>query len=382
MKRLYWRPARASRPVLLLVFTLAVVGMVAVEKVRIRTRQPHYKDKVAASRLAATAMHAVKAERLKLGIPVDKAFDPSESGLIGPPMSEVTSHSGILDAKQTSANPNWAGVMVHHLLRAGAKRGQLVALGLTGSFPAINIATLAAVKQLGLRPVIISSTSGSQYGANMSNFLWLDMEAALKALGIFPFVSDAASLGGVQDQALGMAKEGRALLEAAIKRRGVKYIQPKDLPDAVEARMAIYQEKAGDEDYVAYINVGGGSASVGTFVGKKLFKPGLNRTAPRGTANLDAVMTRFIQDGVPVIHMVKLDMQAARYGLPLQPVTTPPVGQGQIFYREEYSPWLAAAVLALIVVFLFVFVRTDLGSRLLKIERSAKGGGDQPQKMV
>ena len=39
-------------------------------------------------------------------------------------------------------------------------------------------------------------------------------------------------------------------------------------------------------------------------------------------------------------------------------------------------------MLALIIVLLFLFVRTDLGSRLLKIERSAKGGGDQPQKMV
>ena len=382
MKRLYWRPARASRAVLLLVLIVAVVGMAAVEKVRVRTRQPHYKDKVAASRLAARAMQAVKAERIRLGIPVDKAFDPSESGLIGPPMSSVTSHSGILEAKQTSANPNWAGVMVHLIKRAGVQRGQLVALGLSGSFPAINIATLAAIKQLGLRPVIISSTAASQYGANMSNLLWLDMEASLKAQGLFLYTSKAASLGGVQDQALGMSAEGRALLETAIKKKGIKFIQSKELSESVEARMTVYQEEAGDEEYAAYVNIGGGSASVGTFVGKKLFRPGLNRTAPRGTANLEAVMTRFLRDGVPVIHMVQLSKQAARYGLQLQPTTLPPVGQGQIFYREEYSPWLAAGVLLLIVVLLFLFVRTDLGSRLLKIERSAKGGGDQPQKMI
>lgn len=382
MKKLYWRPAQISRAVLLLVTAVALAGILAVERIRTRTRQPYHADKLTAAKLAYTAMQAVKAERLRLKLPIDYQMDPMASGLMGLPMSSVTSHAGVLVAKHTSINPNFAAVVVHMLRRARVRRGQLVAVGVSGSFPAINVSVYAAIRQLGLRPVIIASASGSQFGANVPGFLWLDMEAALHRRGVFPFRSVAASLGGIQDRVMGMITEGRQHIEGSIRKHGLQFIQPRDLQDSIDLRMAAYKDHAGGEEYAAYINVGGGSASVGTTLGKNLFKPGLNRMSPRGLGSLDAVMSRFIKDGVPVIHLVKIEQLAQRYGLPLRPRSLPRPGDGQIFIREEYSPWLTGGMLLIILGSLYIFFRTDLGSRLLRVDRRKKNGSSQPQQMV
>jgi len=366
MKKIYWRPQRISRVQLLLITLLALGGLLAVESIPHEVKQRHFKDKTAAARLAKRAFDEVKAERLKRTPVLDAEADPAGSGLIGSLMSAVTTNTGHLPSKQTSVNPNFAAVVVHLLKRAGVEQGDVVAVGASGSFPAINIATYAAMQTLGVKPVIISSASGSQWGANEPDFLWIDIERLLMKRGIFPFCSVAASRGGIDDRALGLSREGRKLLDLGIARNGLLAIQVKSYEESVERRMAIYEEQAGDDEIAAYINIGGGTTSVGTRVGKRMFKPGLNRTAPRGASEIDSVMTRFVRDGVPVIHLIKINRLAERYGLPLQPATMPAIGQGKIFRREEYNLWLAGGVLAAIVVVLFLFIRRDIGFRLTR----------------
>ena len=61
-----------------------------------------------------------------------------------------------------------------------------VAVGLSGSFPAMNVAVYSALYELGVEPIIISSTAASQWGANDPNFTWLDMEAVLRKADVFP----------------------------------------------------------------------------------------------------------------------------------------------------------------------------------------------------
>jgi hypothetical protein len=127
--------------------------------------------------------------------------------------------------------------------------------------------------------------------------------------------------------------------------------------------MKLYLEHARDRRIAAYINIGGGSASVGTHVGKKLFRPGLNTVAPRGS--VDAVMTRFVQDGIPVIHLSSEKTQAERYGLPITPREPQPVGQGTVFRKIDFNPWLAAGSVALILITMLALLRFDLGFRVL-----------------
>jgi poly-gamma-glutamate system protein len=381
MKKIYWRPHRVSNTALFLIAALSIAGFIAVESIKVKTKQRFYDEKLIAARLTRNAMEVIKHERLKRGIPIDPEVDPTQSGLLGLPMSPVTSDTGFIQAKQCSVNPNWAAVLVHLLKLAGCKEGDIVAVGPSGSFPVINIAAYAAIQTLKLRPIIISSAAASQFGANVPDLLWINMERILFDRHIFGFRSVAASRGGLDDRGFGMPKESRKLLDDAIVREGIQLIDVKTSTEGTDRRMQIYAEQAGGRPVKAYINIGGGTASVGSTVNKKLFKPGLNRTPPRGAASTDSVMSRFANEGVPVIHMVYVTELAQRYGLPLQPSTIPPIGEGAVFTKQEYNIYLAVVVLALIVLAMFAFIRMDIGFRILRAtKRDDKAA--HPEQMV
>jgi poly-gamma-glutamate system protein len=381
MKRMYWRPQRVSRTVLVLISIVSIGGFAAVESFKRKVRQPYYSEKIAAAKIAQNAFKALQDERIKRKLPIDKVSDPAQSGLIGDQITPVTTNLGSLIAKQTALNPNFAAVVVEYLRRAGVQSGDTVGVGYSGSFPGINVNVLAAMEALKLKPIIISSAASSKWGANLPEFLWLDMEKTLNERGIITARSIAGSIGGIEDKGLGMTKKGRTILEEAITKAGIKFVSPLDFADSIEQRMAIYRELAGDRPIKAYINVGGGTTSVGTKAGKRSYKAGVNRSLPQGWEYHDSVMSRFIQEGVPVIHMTRIAEQARRYGLPIQPRTIPPVGSGEIFYRDQYNLWLAGGLLALILGSLYAFVRSDLGFRIMARSKPAKTAG-HPEPMV
>jgi poly-gamma-glutamate system protein len=381
MKRVYWRPPGVSRSALTLIACVALTALVAVEAFPVQKKQHWYGDKMASARLALQAMDEIKAEKARLGIAPDAEGDPQNTGLIGKPLSSVTSDTGYLIAKRTSVNPNFAAVMVDLLKRAGVKPGDTVAVGVSGSFPALNIATYAALQTLKLKPIVIASASASQWGANDANLLWIDMERVLAERHLFSIRSAAASRGGLDDRGFGMSKEGRNLIDDAIARNHLDRLDVTSLPDAINKRMELYDEQAGDHPIRAYINVGGGTASVGTQIGKKQFKPGLNREPPHAAGLMDSVMLRFSKRGVPVIHVTSIEKIAEEYGLPVEPNGIPPVGQGTVYIKPEYNRWLALGGVALILAVMLAFIRLDVGLRILRGSRR-KHFAKQPEQMI
>ncbi len=381
MKKIYWRPKHISRTVVALIACFSIAGLFAVEFFQTKAPQPYYAEKLAAARLAKQAMEAIKQEKIKLYGELDLESDPAQSGMIGTLMSQVTSNTGHLEAKQTSLNPNFAAVMVHLLKRAGVEEGDLVAVGFSGSFPALNIATYAALEVLKAKPLAISSVTASQWGANLPDLLWVDMESVLHKRKIFSYKSHAASLGGIEDRGLGLSRMGRNLLQDGITRNNLVFIKTKTLNESVDTRMQLYQELAQGDEIKAYVNVGGGSSSVGTSISKKAFAPGLNRTMPAGASNVNSVMTRFMEEGVPVIHLVQIDHLATRYGLPHAPQTMPIPGEGKIFVREGYNRIMTAMILIFILFFLYAFVRSDWGFRFMHSSNN-KSQSSHPEQMV
>ncbi len=380
MKRIYWRPHSIPQHVLILIATLSVGGIAAVEHFKVRTQQSYYAEKRSAATLAKRAFDVILAEQTRRNYVIDPESDPAQSGLIGRLLTPVTTNRGSLQSKQTSINPNFAAVLVHLLKRLDIKPDDWVAVGLSGSFPAINICTYAALQTLGAKPIIIASASASQWGANDPEFLWLDMENLLFSKQVFPFRSAAASVGGIEDRGLGLSKYGRQLILDGITRNQIPLIKTKTYDESVLERIRIFEEAAGGGSIKAYINIGGGTTSVGTKVGKRIFQPGINRTAPPGLGEIDSVMFQFVDRGVPVIHLSGFHELADRYGLPRQPTLTPRVGEGSIFVREEYSQLLTLIVLLGLIGSLMVFVRGDLGYRLL-VSRRARSQRP-PQQMI
>ena len=380
MKRVYWRSSRASRGALALIAVVSALVMLAVEKLPVQAKQDFYAEKMLAAQKAHEAMGVLKTERLRRGIAIDPELDPAGTGMIGSALTPVTSNMGYLDAKRASVNPNFAAVLVDWLTRAGIEKGDLVALGLSGSFPALNVATFAAVSALEATPIVISGTSSSQWGANDPNFLWVDMEATLVEKKVFPFRSVAASRGGIDDVGLGMTKEGRAMLEAAIARNDIRLIDSKSLDESIAERMQIYEAHAQNRPIKAYVNIGGSTASVGTRAGKKQFEPGLTREAPGRAGMIDSVMARFAERGVPVIHVVRIEELALRHGIALDPARISRIGESNVFVRAEYNRWLAGAGIALILLMMAAFLRLQIGLQILRVRRQR--ASLRPEQMV
>jgi len=353
MKAMYWQPRKISRRALVLICAIAIAGVAVVELSRrnVLGLEDH-SQKLAASKLAEDSMRTIREKRLARGHEFDPRFDPALSGMIGEYLTPTTSVTGHLESKQTSVNPNFAGAIVDMLQKSGVKKGDVVAVGCSGSFPALNLCVCCALETLEAQPVIVSSTGASQFGANLPDLLWIDMECLLNDKGLISFRSVAASLGGYEDQAQGMGEEGRQMLLEGIERNGLPLLRDDDFREAIDARMAVYEKHAEGRPVKAYINVGGGAVSCGRSVGKKRYQSGLNLTATPEALEIDSVMTRFAKQQTPVIHLSGILDIAESYHLPIAPEETPQAGEGWVFYDTWLHRWLAGGfLLSLGIVF-------------------------------
>ncbi len=382
MKRIYWRPSDVSRRVMVLLCLMALGSLFVVERFKARILQPYYAQKIAAARLAEKCFAAVKAERLRRDTPIDPETDPAQTGLVGVGASLVTSDVGDLAAKRTTINPNFAAVVVGQLKECGVRPGDMIAVQCTGSFPAMNINVLAAIETLNLQPILVTSASSSSWGANFTNFLWLDMEKTLYEAGLIHTRSVAVSVGGIEDRGLGMSRQAIRIITNAIASSGLPFIAPKDNAESVRLHMETYSRRAQGREMKVLVNVGGLATSLGGLRGKHSFKPGINRVVPPGALERDSIMASFIrQEHGVVINLLNIQMLARKYGLPFDPPTMPIVGRGGIFATEGYNRWLAGGALLLIIGTLWTFVRMDVGLRFLQSLRS-KGRAGHPEPMI
>jgi len=428
MKKLYYRPQKISSGSLLFLAALSVVVVVALRNAPSRwgtleliagsaMQIPDVEDRMLrASEQAAEAFDAIHCKRVVLGHRMLDIHDPANTGMVGPSMSLVTSLPGHLDAKLTSVNPNFAAVAMRLLIEAGVRPGDRIAIGCTGSFPALNIAVYSAAEAMDLRPVIISSAASSQFGANSPDLMWPDMEKMLYEQGILHLRSEMVSRGGFQDRAAGMSDDTRQILEASIDRSGLPLMDSASDDDAIERRMVVYSQAVEDETYAAYINVGGGDASVGGTVGNDVlgegvirpmgaFHPknllGLNRSDsaarnsnaateedPTGestsTSATDCVATRFLASGVPVINMINAVKLAEQYGLPVAATEVIRPGQGGVYVIADTRRPLAIAGIVFILLSTLLVIRPP--ARLVDAAKKRGWFGDdakaQPQWMV
>ncbi len=319
MNGVYWRPQKASQKTLVLISLAAIMAWAVVHGSHLLGKAEHNAHKLQAASRAAEAFQAIRQARLQRGDTIDQVLDPTGSGLLGEAMTQVTSRPAELVDKQTTINPNFAAAVVEMLLAAGVEPGDTIAVGWTGSMPALNIALCGAIESLHLHPIAVASVTSSQYGANRPDFLWLDMERHLYEQHLISFHSQAASVGGIADRGLGMSTEALALVATGIHRSGLPTIGDKSRAESIEQRMRIYSTAAGTSPIRAYVNVGGGVVSTGGNEAKRHYLPGLNRTVPAAAMATDSIMARFAGRGIPVIHLGHARALAKRYGFPVAP---------------------------------------------------------------
>jgi poly-gamma-glutamate system protein len=322
----------AGRRVLPAVFTAAILSLAYLLAVRsLPSSAAGVRAEMAeAADLMSRASAAVRDCRTGRGIPIDLSVDPNGTGLIGEERSEITTSAGRLEAKRTTTNPAFAGLVVSLLHRARVGRGDVIAVGASSSFPALILATLAAAQAMGVEPLVISSLGASAWGGNIPGFSWLDMEDCLRAKGLIDVRPIARAIGGDEDTGLDMSSGGRALLARRIRAGGVPFLEEPDLERNVARRMALYRESAGRRTIKAFVNIGGSWANLGTDAEVLKVEPGLARGILVPPASRRGVIQAMAAAGVPVLHLLNVKGLCERYGLPWDPRPLPAPGEGPL----------------------------------------------------
>ena len=363
---------------------LSLLALLAVENGKVNVEQDWYEEKLDAAQLAQTAANHIKSIRLSEGVFIDAVNDPNETALIGQEYTLVTTDRGYIESKLSSTNPNFAAVIVEMLKESDVGEGDNVALALTGSFPGMNISVLAALQTLKLNPIIISSVGSSNWGANDPYFTWLDMEQALFESNIFQAKSVAASIGGGSDIGRGLSPEGRRLIIKAIERNKLELIKEDHLENSIARRMKIYEQKSNGKAIKAFINVGGGIASLGNTINGKIIPSGLTEFLPKSNFPVRGVMIQMGQKAIPILHLLNISRLTEKYGLPDNTIPIPEPGVGEIFVQEKYSIWItsiAAFLLLLCIIFIYSMEKKhhQLGMDVVPLTGGSQNENNNPE---
>ncbi|NIM59503.1 MAG: poly-gamma-glutamate system protein [Candidatus Aminicenantes bacterium] len=357
--------AGKNQGAILVLFALSILFFVLTEYFPSREAGNVKQKMIRASEIMAKAVDIIRECREEKGQVLDKSIDLNQTGIIGLEFSPITTSIGSLEAKRTTTNPNFAALIVFLLKEAKIKSGDTIAVGASSSFPALIVAVLSAAKAMSLQPVVINSLGASQWGANNPDFNWLDMQNCLLSAGIFDAKPIGLSLGGVGDEGKDMNPEGRSLLIDEIRESGVFFLDEPDLKRNVEARMRLYQEKAGESKIKVFINIGGSWPNMGEDPEILKLRPGLVKIRQFPKAEKRGVLFAMAALNIPVIHLLYIKGLIDRYGLSWDPVPLPQPRKGKIYQlagKRQASFLFLAAAYFLLVIIVMVF-RHKLGRR-------------------
>ena len=356
-------------------FTLSVLAVFSllsflwVENSKVIVKQKWYNEKLMAAKLMEKAEQHIKQTKMENGIFLDNINDPNETAMIGQEFTQITTGRGSLPIKLSTTNPNFAALVVELFKEAGLKEGDKVAVCMTGSFPALNIATYAAIQTLNLDPIIILSTTSSSWGANNPNFTWIDMQTLLYHDKIFMFHALATSIGGNQDIGRALSIKGRELAKKAIERNNLTFIDGINLTENIKKRMEIIKGYSDNDSIKMFVNVGGGVASLGTTNNGSAIPSGLNMEIKlKKIPDKIGVAFQMAQRKIPITHLLHLKKLMKKYNLPMNPVPLPKPGESDLFQSQKYNLLLVGILTAILMGIIIFIILKDKKEHALGTE--------------
>ncbi len=354
------------RPSLRSIWTLIALAVICIalyewsETSRVEYKLPHYSEKIAAAKLMDHALRALQDVTMEKGIFANEPYpDPRLTAIVGQQFSLVTTDFDVFETKLTGANPNFAAAVVDLLEQAGVRKGDLVAVGYTGSQPGANIAVLCACEALGATPVTISAIGSSWWGANDPDLTWPDMEHSLNAQGIIHSRPIAASMGGAGDKAFGLSKVGQDLIRQSAARNNLPLILEDNLPASVARRMQLYKTAAEGRQYKAFVLVGQGEADLGHTANANLLGSGYLNRLPAKNYPARGVAHLFNEQDVAIINLSDINAIGHLYGLGGAQIPLPEVGQGDVYVTERYDLRVAGVSALIALALILILVRLD-----------------------
>lgn len=332
----------------LIAAALCLIVSVAIT-LKLGTTEPaeNYETKLAAAELMEACMEAIRGYRVALDISIG-GEDIHSTGLIGESYTEITTTLGSIEAKRTTANSDMAALMVQLLEEAGISAGDHVAAGFSGSFPAMNLATIAACEAMGVTLTYISSVGSSTYGANLPQLTFPDMLAQLVEDGVIAQAPAALSLGGASDLGEDFDPSAREVILSRLEQGDIPLILEEDYQENLAIRQQIYAA-VGVVD--CFIGVGGNITSSGT--GNEQLSWGV---IPGDTVHIvkdtSGLLERYNAMGIPVIQILNIKDLVMDYALPYDPETLPEPGESAIYTQSSYFKIipLIGVVLAVVIM--------------------------------
>lgn len=355
--------ARRERRTLafLLACALVVYGALGLAVLGSRQIQTEYADlQWQAAQLLEDWFQRIKEYKTELGIPLQE-LDYHETGMLGESYTGITTTLGAVEAKRTTACPDMGALCVRLLQEAGVRSGDTVGAGFSGSFPAMNLAVIAACQVMEVRLVYISSVGASTYGANNPELTFPEMVHRLVEDGLLETDSTAVTLGGGSDIGGGMEPALVAEITERLEQMGPILLSEADFSRNLEQREAIYHEQG---PITCFIAVGGNVTSMGRGESGLSLGQGLLRSErpPRLTEE-SGLVQRYLAQGLPVIYLLNIKQLAADYGMPFDPAQWPERGKSPVYYQTSYplSPVWLGLMGAAVLLGLCAWVRTRDG---------------------
>jgi len=331
------------------------VGLFLVEQTKSVQPTSYYTEQIQAARLMKICLETIKEARLKRNIPLDIELDLNQTGIIGKEYTQLTTTLGNLSAKRTSTNPAFAALLVKYFKEANSKKGDVIAIGASGSFPALIVATLSATRVLELEPLLIYSIGSSEYGANIPEFTFVQMLDSLNKENILPYPLLAVSMGGYLDQAQGMFyPDSRDTAKKIALASGVFLINVDSIEENIQQRMQLYKKTAGGRPIKAFVNIGGATPNYGNTTASITYPNGLVINGPKIPDHPERGLIFEYQNlGVPIVNLLNIRDLAIKNGLPIDPIPLPEIGEGGIYRQKSYNKAIIFLVIGMEFLYLF-----------------------------
>lgn len=229
-------------------------------------------------------------EKSKLGIYMDKKLDINNSGLIGEEFTGITTTLGDLDSKRASTNPDYAAFFIKYFKGLGLKKGDVVGINMSSSFPALNLSVIVALDLMELKGIIINSIGSSMYGANNEKLTFLELQNILRKKGEIKNSVTAYSYGGDSDAGANFDEEVSLGIKERLKDLNLELISEVDLQKNLKRRIDIYEKNG---EIKCFVNVGG------NIVHKKLEQ-------------------YFMKKDIPVLSMLNIKQISLEHGISIE----------------------------------------------------------------
>ena len=337
---------------------IIIIAVVATLLTTTLSECRYYDEKIEASTITEACFKRIKQYKIDNDIETPKE-DVLDSGMLGKHFSYITTTTGVVESKRTSVNPNFGAVIVDMFKEAGLKKGDEVGVVFSGSFPAINIAVMAACDVFELKACVMASIGASSYGANDPNFTFFDMANLLYNEGLIKTKIDYISLGGSHDMGDDFWEGVSEPIIERINSSSAKYISIRDYEKNIDYRMNEFKKQI--PNMKLFINVGGNIVAMGLDEEAYIYNNGLIRpnylssALSEGNYNKKGLIERYLDKGIPIVHMLNLKSIALKYDLPYDPATTPLVGSGNVYFEKDYRlsiPITSIVVSAIILILL------------------------------